>query len=52
MNENERPRPKGLPLNSTAPLIKTSDIYGNIIDFSMLLKENNGILIDFFRGNW
>jgi hypothetical protein len=52
MNAEEPPRPKGLDLNTLAPQIKTVDIYDNPINLSKLLNEYNGVLIDFFRGNW
>ena len=52
MTDEEPPRPKGLLVGSNAPLIDTQDIYGNNIILSQLLKIFNGVLIDFFRGNW
>jgi len=52
MADEEPPRPKGLPVGSDAPLFDTQDIYGNNIILSQLLKTFNGVLIDFFRGNW
>ena len=52
MNAEEPPRPKGINVNSRAPPINTVDIYDNPINISNLLKEYNGVLIDFFRGNW
>lgn len=51
-NEEEPPRPKGLQLNTKAPMIDTVDIYDNPINLTDLLKVYTGILIDFFRGNW
>jgi len=51
-NEEEPPRPKGLQLNSNAPMIDTVDIYDNPINLNDLLRTYNGVLIDFFRGNW
>ena len=45
-------RPRGLGLHTKAPMIDTFDIYGNHINLGNLLKEYNGILIDFFRGTW
>ncbi|MFX1568752.1 MAG: hypothetical protein ACFFCV_10350 [Promethearchaeota archaeon] len=45
-------RPRGLGLHIKAPMIDTFDIYGNPINLKNLLKEYNGILIDFFRGTW
>ncbi len=52
LNNESTPRPRGLGLNSKAPPINTIDIYGNPINLSNLLREYNGILIDFFRGTW
>ncbi len=52
MNAEEPPRPKGLDLNIEAPQIDTVDIYDNQVSLSKLLNEYNGVLIDFFRGNW
>ncbi|MFX1500183.1 MAG: hypothetical protein ACFFDH_04365 [Promethearchaeota archaeon] len=49
---NNTKRPKGLPLNSQGPKIRTFDIYGNPVDLEELLKIHNGVLIDFFRGTW
>ena len=52
MNAEEPPRPKGLPIHSKAPLINTVDIYDKSINLNDLLKNFNGVLLDFFRGNW
>ncbi|MFX0080821.1 MAG: hypothetical protein ACFE94_03615 [Candidatus Hodarchaeota archaeon] len=52
MNDEEPPRPKGIDTNIEAPQIDTVDIYENKINLSELLKEYDGVLIDFFRGNW
>ncbi|MBD3215553.1 MAG: hypothetical protein GF311_23285 [Candidatus Lokiarchaeota archaeon] len=43
---------RGLEVGIKAPQIKTKDIDGEIINLKMLLQENNGVLIDFFRGAW
>jgi hypothetical protein len=43
---------KGLPLNSVAPSIDTKDIYGNLFILETSIAQNNGILLDFFRGAW
>ena len=51
MNE-EPPRPDGLPMNSTAPIFDTKDVYGNKMNLESLLEKYNGVMIDFFRGNW
>ncbi|MCK4286211.1 MAG: hypothetical protein KAX18_08405 [Candidatus Lokiarchaeota archaeon] len=52
MNAEEPPRPKGIETNMEAPQIDTVDIYDNQVNLSKLLNEFNGVLIDFFRGNW
>lgn len=52
MSEQEPPRPNGLPVGSKAPLFDTTDIYENNVNLDKLLKLYNGVLIDFFRGNW
>ena len=52
MTDQEPLRPKGLDINAKAPYIDSVDIYGNQINLHNLLNENNGVLIDFFRGNW
>ncbi len=52
MNNEELPRPNGIAISIKAPLINTVDIYGNHINLNDLLKDFNGVLIDFFRGNW
>ena len=52
MADEEPPRPKGLSVGSKAPMFDTNDIDGNNINLNQLLKNNQGVLIDFFRGNW
>jgi hypothetical protein len=52
MNYEEPPRPSGLLENSTAPAFNTKDVYGNEMNLENLLKIYNGVMIDFFRGNW
>ncbi|MHA2390348.1 MAG: hypothetical protein ACXAEX_00120 [Promethearchaeota archaeon] len=52
MNAEEPPRPKGIGININAPSIDTVDIYDNPFNLSEMLKEYDGVLIDFFRGNW
>ena len=52
MNDEEPPRPSGLATGYKAPLFDTKDIYGNEISLKKLLEVYNGVLIDFFRGNW
>ncbi len=51
MNE-EPPRPNGLPESSIAPIFDTTDVYGKKMNLENLLEEYDGVLIDFFRGNW
>ncbi|MFX0002087.1 MAG: hypothetical protein ACFFAA_12985 [Promethearchaeota archaeon] len=51
-NKIETHKPRGLTLHSTAPMINTVDIHNKPISFENLLKNHNGILIDFFRGSW
>ena len=52
MNDEEPPRPSGLSEGSIAPVFDTKDIYGNEMNLVNLLEEYDGVLIDFFRGNW
>lgn len=52
INKEEPPRPEGLKLHSKAPQIDTTDIYDNPVKLDKLLLSYNGVLIDFFRGNW
>jgi hypothetical protein len=52
MNDEEPPRPDGLPTGSNAPDFNTRDIEGKSLNLKKLLDEYNGVLIDFFRGNW
>ena len=52
MIEEEPPRPKGLPVGSKAPSFDTIDIYENNVSLDKLLELYDGVLIDFFRGNW
>ena len=41
-----------LPLDTDAPLIDTVDVFNNKINLTEILKENNGIIIDFHRAAW
>jgi len=52
MTEKEPPRPLGLPIDTKAPEFNTVDIYENAISLTKLLDDYNGVMIDFFRGNW
>jgi hypothetical protein len=52
MSDEEPPRPSGLPESSIAPIFDTKDVYGNVMNLERLLETYNGVLIDFFRGNW
>ena len=45
-------RPKGLHIHTKAPLINTIDTDDKPINLDKLLKKYDGVLIDFFRGNW
>lgn len=49
---DEPSRPSGLSVGNKAPIINTEDIYGNKINLSKLLETYDGVMIDFFRGNW
>jgi hypothetical protein len=52
MTDEEPPRPSGLSAGSIAPLFEAVDVYGKNMDLIKLLETFNGVLIDFFRGNW
>lgn len=52
IKNEEPPQPEGLQLYINAPPIDTVDIYDNSVKLDDLLKTYNGVLIDFFRGNW
>ena len=52
MNDEEPPRPSGLTAGSKAPLFDTKDIYGKEMNLKNFIAEYDGVLIDFFRGNW
>jgi hypothetical protein len=52
MDNEEPPRPSGIDINIKAPLINTIDIYENQINLNEILNDFNGVLLDFFRGNW
>ena len=43
---------KGLTIGTRAPSIDTVDINGNEIKLDDLLKSNDAVLVDFFRGIW
>lgn len=51
-NEDDTPRPEGLTVGTDAPLIDTQDIYSNKVNLTDLLETHDGVMIDFFRGNW
>ncbi len=51
-NEEEPPRPKGLLIHIAAPMFEAVDVYENPIILNDLLKTYDGVLLDFFRGNW
>jgi len=46
------PEHKGLKIGTAAPNVEAEDIDGTKINLKELLKENQGIIIDFFRGTW
>ena len=52
MTSKENELPKGLPLGSKIPIKEVIDIENNTLNFNEILKSQNGILIDFFRGAW
>ena len=52
MSDVEIPRPKGLNIHNKAPLINTVDINMNLVHLTNLLEKYNGVMLDFFRGNW
>ena len=42
----------GLLIGTIAPVINTKDVFENIINLTELLRDNHGIIVDFFRGAW
>jgi len=52
MNDEEPLRPNGLRTGALAPQIDIKDINGKTVNLKSLLNNYNGVLIDFFRGNW
>jgi hypothetical protein len=48
-NSNKK---RGLTIGIKTPHFSTIDIDHNKVTLEGLLKENKGILIDFFRGSW
>jgi len=40
MNDEEPPRPRGLPESALAPMFDTKDIYGKEMNLENLLKES------------
>ena len=52
MNDEEPPRPKGLATGVSAPIFDIKDTDGKSVNLKNLLEKYNGVLIDFFRGNW
>ena len=50
--ENNSDPIEGLPIGGQAPQIETRDIYDNDVNLRKLLRDYNGVLIDFFRGAW
>lgn len=43
---------KGLPIGKKAPLIEKNDVFENPVNFSNLIQNSRGIIIDFSRGAW
>ena len=53
MSDKETPKSEErLPLGTDAPIIDTIDVFNNEINLTEILKENNGVIIDFHRGAW
>lgn len=53
MSENNTyAKNRGLSKGTTAPEFSTRDAYNNKISLNDILKNNRGLLIDFFRGTW
>ena len=53
MSDKETPKSEErLPLEADAPLIETIDVFNNEINLTEILKEKNGVIIDFHRGAW
>ena len=53
MSEEHISNPEfGLPKGTLAPVINTKDVFENIINLTELLRDNRGIIVDFFRGAW
>ena len=52
ISKKKRFQEKGLTIGTKAPIIETNDIYGNGVSLNDLLRENDFILIDFYRGAW
>lgn len=53
MTEEHISNPKyGLNLGVIAPTIKKNDIFDNIINLIEILRNNRGVILDFFRGAW
>ncbi len=42
----------GLPIGTIAPVINTKDVFENTVNLTELLRDNRGIIVDFFRGAW
>ena len=42
----------GLSLGVKAPSINSFDVFENKISMEEILKNNNGLIIDFSRGAW
>ena len=43
---------KGLTIGSKAPIIDMKDVFDNDIKLDDLLEKYDGVMIEFWRGNW
>jgi len=51
--EKTKPKDKkGLPLGIKAPSINIKDIFDEDVEITNILKEYDGVLVEFFRGPW
>jgi peroxiredoxin len=49
---NNNNKKNGLNIGDKAPTFETVDVNDNEINLKNLLDNYEGVLIDFFRGNW
>jgi peroxiredoxin len=53
MTDEHVSNPKfGLMIGTIAPQFKKNDVLDNQINLAKILKENSGVILDFFRGAW